>query len=51
MSRAAARTNRKSKINLAATKCNEQSLTLFTESPISDFTGVLDTLRCFFKIC
>ena len=51
MSREAARTTTKSKIELSATKYNGQSLTFVTESPIPDSTGVLDTLRCFLRIC
>ena len=29
----------------------QRALTFFTESPTPDSTGVLDTLRCFLKIC
>ena len=47
MSREAARTTTKSKMELSAKKCNGQSLTFFTESTTPAFTGVLDTLRCF----
>ena len=46
MSREAARTTTKSKMELSAT-----SLNLFTGSPTPDPMGVLDTLRCFLKIC
>ena len=51
MSREAARTATKSKMELSATKCNGQSLTFVTENPTPDSTGVLDTLRYFLKIC
>ena len=51
MSRQAARTTAKSKMELSATKYNRQSLTFVTESPTPDSMGVLDTLRCFLKIC
>ena len=51
MSREAASTITKSKMELSATKCNGQSLTFVTETPTPDSTGVLDTLRCFVKIC
>ena len=51
MSREAARTTTKSKMELSATKYNKQSLTFVTASPTPDSTGILDTLRCFLKIC
>ena len=51
MSREAARTTTKSKMELSETKCNGQSLTFVTESPTPDSTGVPDTLRYFLKIC
>ena len=43
MSRDAFRTTTKSKMELSATKDNEDSLTFVTESTIADSTGVLDT--------
>ena len=51
MSREASRTTTKSKTELSATKYKGQPLTFVTESPTQDFTGVLDTLRYFLKIC
>ena len=51
MSREAARTTPKSKMELSATKYNGQSLTFVTENPTPDSTEALDTLRCFLKIC
>ena len=51
MSREASRTTTKSKMELSATKYNGESLTFVTERPTPDSTGVLDTLRCFLKIC
>ena len=51
MSRKAARTTTKSKMELSATKYNGLSLTFVTECPTLDFTGFLVTLRCFLKIC
>ena len=51
MSREAARTTTKSKMELSTTKYKRQSLTFSTESPTPDSTGVLYTLRCFLKIC
>ena len=50
MSREAARTTTKSKMELPATKCNRQSLNFVTRSSAPDSAGVLDTLRCFLKI-
>ena len=47
MSREAARTTTKSKMEVSATSLNR--LIFFTESPTPDSTGVLDTLRYFFK--
>ena len=51
MSREAARTTTKSKMELPAAKCNRRSLNFVTGSSIPDSTGVLDTLRSFLKIC
>ena len=51
MPREAARTTTKSKMELPATKYNRQSLNFVTGSSIPHFAGVLDTLRCFLKIC
>ena len=51
MSREAARTTTKSKMELPAMKYNRQSLNFVTGSSTPDSTGVLDTLRCFLKIC
>ena len=51
MSREAARTTTKSKMELSATKYKGQPLTSVTKSLTPDSTGVLDTLRCFLKIC
>ena len=51
MSRETARTTTKSKMELPATKYNRQSLNFVTGSSTPDSKGVLDTLRCFLKIC
>ena len=51
MSREACRTTTKSKTELSATNYNLEPLIFVTESPIPASTGVLDTLRCFLKIC
>ena len=50
MSREAARTTTKSKIELPATKYNRWSLNFVTGSSTTDSMRVLDTLRCFLKI-
>ena len=50
MSREVARTTTKSKMELPATKYNRRSLNFVTGSSTPDFTGILDTLRCFLKI-
>ena len=51
MSREAARTATRSKMELLATKYSRRSLKFVTGSPTPDTTGVLDTLRCYLKIC
>ena len=51
MSREAARTTTKSKMELPVTKYNRQSLNFVTGSSTPNSAGVLDTLRCFLKIC
>ena len=51
MSRETARTTTISKTKLPETKYKGQPLTFATEGPTPDFTGVLDTLRYFLKIC
>ena len=51
MSREAARTTTKSKTELPATKYNRRSLNFVTGSSTPDPIGVLDSLRCFLKIC
>ena len=51
MSREAARTTTKSKMEPLATKYNRRLLNFVTGSSTPDATGVLDTLRCFLKIC
>ena len=51
MSREAARTTTKSKMELPPTKYNRRSLNFVTGSSTPDSAGVLDTLRCFLEIC
>ena len=51
MSREAARTNTKSKMELPATTYNRQPLNFVTGSSTPDSTGVLATIRCFLKTC
>ena len=51
MSREAARTTTKSKMEVSAMEYNKHSLNFVTRSSTPDSTGVLDTLRCFLKIC
>ena len=50
MSREAARTTTKSKMELPVTKYNRESLNFVTGSSTPNSAGVLDTLRCFLKI-
>ena len=51
MLREASRTTAKPTMELSATKYNGESLTFVTESPTPDSTGVLETRRCFLRIC